>query len=865
MSLAAGTHVGPYEIVDKLGEGGMGEVYRAHDSKLNRDVALKVLPESLAGDPERLARFQREAQVLAALNHPNIGHIYGFEDSGSTHALVLELIEGPTLAGRIARGPIPLEEALGIARQIIEALEAAHDQGIIHRDLKPANIKVRDDGTVKVLDFGLAKALDPSVTSGTASASLANSPTMTSPAMTAMGMILGTAAYMSPEQARGKAVDKRADIWAFGVVLYEMLTGRRAFEDEDVSLTLSKVLQRDPDFDTVPDEVPERVRQVVRLCLRKQAKDRIPDIGTVRLALDGAFDVPVLEGAAPATPAPASQRSRLIAAVLVTAAVVGALAFGVPRLLQQGPVAAPTARFSVAPPEGLAFPGSAVKSTSLSPDGRWLAFIARKRGARRSLWLRDMDNLTARELPDTAGAESPFWSPDNRYLGFFGDGQIKKVDAAGGTTSVVCSCPGDGGSWSRDDVIIFTSTNDPTVIMQVPASGGVPAPVTTLAEGEFAHFYPTFLPDGRKFFYGADYSDTPKVFLGSLDDESRTLVLDHPDSPYVVFTQGHLLWTRDETLVAQPFDTRRLALVGDPVTVAADVRNSLATSASDTGLLVYQAGKRADSPLTWLDRKGTLIKREEVGGVIQAPNLSRDGTRLAMERVEGNRSDIWVLDLIRGANTRLTFDQKSDRPVFSGDGTRVAFGKNDSGMVFVRRSSATGTEEEVVEGEPTDWSPDNEHILFIRKGDLWDWSMSDRTATAIVTGPGNNRRGRFSPDGKWIAYESNESGQYEIYVQRFPTTSERWQVSTTGGGSAWWRNDGRELFYLSPNGQIMAVDATLGQTFEQGVPKALFEVPGTVPNGRFVASLDGQQFLMPIEAGPPRPLTVLVNWKLPGT
>jgi Tol biopolymer transport system component len=628
------------------------------------------------------------------------------------------------------------------------------------------------------------------------------------------------------------------------------------------------VLERDPDFAAFPDGVPALVRQVVRLCLIKPVKERIPDIATVRLALSGAFDVSVPDAstAVPSAATPGRGRARLIAAVVLTAVVVGAVAFGVPRLMQQPFVQEPAGRFSVAPPTDQAVAANAPMPLGVSPDGRSLAIVARRLGEGTNVWIRDLDALEWREVPETNGATSIFWSPDSRFLGFFAAGQMKKVAAAGGTPIVVCRCPGGrGATWSRDDVIAFASAESPNVIEQVRASGGVPASVTTLAAGEIAHEFPVFLPDGRHFLYTT--GGPSKVYVGSLDGAARTLALDQPNVSNVQFARGNLLWVREGALVTQPFDTGRMAVTGDPQPVANVRTDSPELSVSDTGVLVYvPVAKVTAAPLTWLDRGGKRIKQETVDGAISAPNLSRDGSQVAIERRDSAGSDIWVLDLRRGTNTRLTFDGQSIRPIFSGDGTRVVFGKDNTESMFLRRSSATGTEETLVPGEPTDWSPDNEHILFIRNGDLWVLSLSDRKTSAIVTGPGNDRRGRFSPDGKWIAYESDESGRFEIYVQRFPTTAERWTVSANGGGSAWWRSDGRELFFVTPDSKMMAVDVTLGRTFEQGVPRVLFGVPGRIANGRFVVSLDGQQFLMPLLAdSAPPPLTVLMNWTPPGT
>ena len=595
MSLTPGTKLGPYEIVTPLGAGGMGEVYRARDSKLHRDVAIKVLPEAVAADPDRLARFEREAQVLASLNHPNIAHLYGVEDSGATHALVMELVEGPTLADRIAAGLITLADALPIAKQIAEALEAAHEQGIIHRDLKPANVKVRPDGTVKVLDFGLAKALDPSVGS---SVEAKNSPTMTARG-TEMGMILGTAAYMAPEQAKGRVVDRRADIWAFGVVLHEMLTGRRLFEAEDVSETLAAVLTRDVSMMPLPVDLPARLRALVRDCLIRDPRQRLRDIGDARLVLDRIIAGAPDDVGAPATATSVSagrrSRERLawIAAVTLGVALVVTATMTVRHLREAAPVVEPI-QLTISAPEKSAFDGT-VPQFAVSPDGRQVAFVAARQGAL-VLWVRSLSTLEVTPLPGTDWAQHPFWSPDSRFIAFFADGKLKKVPAEGGAPVVLCSAPTDrGGAWNPDNVLLVSPTTGGP--LQRVSADGTFTPVTKLAKGETSHRWPAFLPDGHHFLYFVGVGDniTGEIRMGSLDSTEAVPVTASLSNG--LYAAGHVLFVRDGNLMAQPFDPLSPASTGAAFRVAeqvfADTAAYGAFSVSSANVLTYCTRYRA--------------------------------------------------------------------------------------------------------------------------------------------------------------------------------------------------------------------------------------------------------------------------------
>jgi Tol biopolymer transport system component len=897
-----GRSIGPYQVVGKLGEGGMGEVYRARDAKLNRDVALKVLPDSLAGDPDRLARFRREAQVLASLNHPNIAHIHGFEDSGATHALVMELVEGPTLAERIAQGPIPLAEALPIARQIADALEAAHEQGIVHRDLKPANIKVRPDGTVKVLDFGLAKALDPATTSG---ADVMNSPTLTAHA-TQMGMILGTAAYMAPEQARGKPVDRRADIWAFGVVLYEMLTGQRAFDGDDVSITLASVLKEDVKWEALPADLPASVHRLLRRCLEKDPKRRLSAIGDARLEIEEALTAP---GASDRSASIAGPRGGVTAnrvawsATAVLVLVCLWLVVGV-RSSQTPPDRA-SLRYEVTPP----FPASF--QTVLSPDGTHLAATITG-DAGPVLWIRPLDQLTGRILSGTEAARLPFWSPDSKSIAFFAGGKLKRMDLSGAPPRPLSDAAESwGGTWNRDGVIVFAPTAGP--LFRVPAEGGTQTPVTTLdtSKQERSHQYPWFLPDGRHFLYLA-VSHRPEnsaIYVGLLGSAERKRLVG--SAVKAVVASGYLLFMRqgsvfgEGTLLAQRFDVTSLELSGEPFPVLerVGVNEAVGTAGftlSEAGILAHRVGTGTGSsttPLTrlsWFDRKGKWLADVGDARRYRNPRLSPDGTRIVVEtRDEGANSDLAVVDA-RGVASRFTFDGQDDSSaVWSPDGSRIAWRNGGTGgspgelkALLQKTSNNVGREEKLaIENGPwviDDWLPDGRGLLF-HDGTTVGGSFGFRVlplsgvgaprligdAVSLVT------HGRVSPDGRWLAFISVDQGKYDVYIQDFPAPTGRWRVSPAGGAYPVWNRNGKELFYLAPDEKLMAVSVKLANTAEIGTPVALFatrmERSGAQTGGmwhQYDVSPDATRFLVntlvdaPVAAGsrPIVPITVTVNW-----
>jgi serine/threonine protein kinase/Tol biopolymer transport system component len=882
MPLSAGTRVGPYEIVSALGAGGMGEVYRAHDTKLGRDVALKILPDTFATDPERRARFQREAQVLASLNHPHIGAIYGFEESNGIRALVLELVDGPTLADRIAQGAIPLDEALPIARQIAEALEAAHERGVIHRDLKPANIKVTSQGQVKVLDFGLAAMVqDPSRPEVNAT----QSPTLTFGA-TRAGVILGTAAYMSPEQAAGKPVDKRTDIWSFGVVLWEIVTGRKLFDGETISHTLADVLRAAIDFDQLPRGTPVAIRTLLQRCLDRDVTRRLRDIGEARVQIEHYLTSPQ---SASEQAVPASSPSRLAIGASIAAAVLlvafGALA--VVHFRETAPLT-PTTRFQVLPPDN----ATSVDYPTISPDGRRLAFVATAAG-KTLLWVRPLDSLAAQSLAGTEDAEAPFWSPDSRFLAFFSFGKLKKVDVAGGPPQTLCNADGTarGGTWNRDGTILF-SAGQGTPIWRLPAVSGTPVPVTTLDSAiEFSHNWPQFLPDGRHFLYWIFVRGPEKnaVIIGSLDDrpdstERRRLL---SGDSMAAYSAGHLLFEREGVLMAQPFDTRQLQVNGDSVPVVQDVAPVPARygwgafSVSSDGTLAYRAGASAKTQLAWLDRTGTEVGRLGEPGDQLAPRLSPDQKRVAVVRRNAQgQVDIWLLESARDTSTRFTTFQPAINalPVWSPDSGRIVFNSNRDGHfdLYMKASSSAGSDEPLLKSSdpkaPTDWSFDGRLLLYQAqhpktKSDLWIVPLEgDRKPVPVLQTEFNETNGQFSPDGHWIAYQSDESTRPEVYVQGFPTSSGKFQVSTDGGRSPRWRRDGKELFYLSPDRKMMAVDVkSTATTFETTRPRELFQTRVAAPFGipSYDVTADGQRFLINTgldEAEGPPPITVVMNW-----
>ncbi len=887
MPLQHGVRVGSYEILALLGAGGMGEVYRARDPKLNRDVALKILPEEFACDPDRLARFRREAHVLASLNHPNIAAIHGLEEAAGPPALVLELVEGPTLADRLAQGPIPLDEALPIATQIDEALEAAHDRGVIHRDLKPANIKLRPDGAVKVLDFGLAKALERDV----AAPDVTHSPTLTV-AGTRVGMILGTAAYMAPEQARGKAVDKRADIWAFGCVLYEMLTARRAFVGDDVSDILASVLAREPELTALPTDTPLPIRRLIRRCLQKEPKDRLHDIADARLEIQEAKAPPDAQVAGAAMPVRRVRQRLILSFVAVCGLVLGAAAVLGITTFVSAPSDARAVRLAVEPPEGSTWPPLGLNTTlAVSPDGHAVAFVARSGDDTDRLWIRSLDALAAQPLTGTEGASAPFWSPDSQSIGFFADGQLKKIAAAGGPAMILCDAPtARGGTWNPGGVIVFGTSNGP--LQRVSAAGGAPTAASLLAEGETSHVGPSFLPDGRHFLYGAGpaFTDVP-IYIGALDSTDRTRLLT-ADATNVLHSLGRVVFHRGTRLWAQPFDVEQLALSGEAIPVADGIQRMgsimpfVEAAASDNGVLAYKtAGALPASRLVWLDRAGKQIGTLGDDGVYGDFELSPDGARVAVSIGDPSRRalDVWLFDVGRGTRTRLTSDAGHElEPVWSPDGAGIVFSSFRKAAGDLYQTATSGLETETVLWEDarnkyaSSWSPDGRFILVTRSGsprtgnDLWLVpTFGDRKPVPFLETPFTEGWPMISPDGRWVAYRSNESGRGEVYVVPFARPDRKWLLSANGGGFPRWRRDGQEIFYLALDGMLMSAAVSgRGSEFEVGAVRPLFRIPpkpAIIPgigSVRYDVSADGRRFLVDVpvgEAATP-PLTLVVNW-----
>jgi Tol biopolymer transport system component len=880
VTLTPGTRLGAYEVVSLLGAGGMGEVYRARDTKLNRDIALKILPEVFTLDGDRTARFVREAQVLASLNHPNIGHIYGLEDSGSTHALVLELVEGPTLADRIAKGAMPLDEALRVAKQIAVALEAAHEQGIIHRDLKPANIKIRNDGTVKVLDFGLAKALEPA--SATISPAVSASPTITTPAqMTGVGMILGTAAYMSPEQAKGRPADKRSDIWAFGCVLYEMLTGTRAFAAEDVSETLAAVLRAEPDWTVLPKNTPVSIRRLLRRALERDRRSRLADIVDAQLDIDDGAREPSEIARASRSFSP---RREAAWATVTLAAVLVSVALGW-RLFFAPPIPAPAVRFTVTPPTETPFILPAV-----SPDGQRIAFVAENSEGVPIVFVRAVNAIAPVALKGTERTSiSIFWSADSRWVAFFADGKLKKIQVDGGTPVTICDRRGSaiGGTWNANGTILIGRSPG---IERVSAEGGEPTPVTTPGASEAAHLSPFFLPDGRHFLYvvvekvAPEVVPTRRVFVGDLDSNDRRPVLTLGVGDNVVnvaYAAGFLFRMRAGALVAHPFDVARLTPPGEAIPVENAVQTQYALAAfsvSTNGVLAYQPADAAagDFRLTWLDRAGRQLSVLGEPGSYSNTELSPDGKRLAVSIVdEASRSrDIWTFDLTRGVRTRFTSNPADERaPLWSPDGSHITFniGHTPSFDLFQKAANGAGSVEPLLQDglskDPNSWSPDGRFLVYRVTGpsatnDLWVLpTFGDRKPYPLVVTPFNENDASFSPNGRWVAYDSDESGRPEVYVTAF-SGGGKWEVSTSGGGLPRWRGDGAELYYITPDGAVMAVPVKGDTTsLEIGTAERLFQAHPPMQPGRFyVVTADGQRFLFITNPAAPPPLTVVVNW-----
>ena len=869
----------------------MGEVYRATDSALGRQVALKILPETVAADEERLARFDREAKILATLSHPNIAVIYGVDRSTSTPALVMELVDGPTLAERIAQGPIPVDEATEAALQIAAALEAAHHAGVIHRDLKPANIKLRDDGVVKVLDFGLAKTFDPP---GAASASASVSPTITSPALTVAGVILGTAAYMAPEQARGRRADQRADIWAFGCVLFEMLTGKRPFgvDGDTVSDTVAAVLKSEPDWASLPPDTPLAVRRLLRRCLAKDPRDRLHDIADARLELRDAKE----PSAEQPSVQPAWNRGLLaVAAVLVGAAVLATAPFLrnnspplEPGVVYRAVILPPTPAASGATATARAAAPRLARGVAISPDGERLAFVAPDADGRSMLWIRRLDGFSAQLLAGTEGALSPFWSPDGRRVGFVAGRSLRRIDAAGGQAVSLAENvePFSSGSWGRDDVILFGRSGG---IFRISGAGGAEQQVTK-SDGAIRHTSPFFLPDGKRFlFSGSVVAGVvgAAIYAASLDSPEPKKIRDGGSMP--AYATGHLLFVEDNVLTAQPFDPERLevtgdsARLGDAILVGGAPASSGAFAVSPSGVIAYQSGNNSRATFVWLDQKGKQQGAQSETRGFGYPQLSPDGRYLVVSIREDDRNrDLWVYDTVRGSRERVTDDASDDfSPIWSPDSRQIVYAaqRRTSGdenlNLYVRNWGTDGSDRRLLDRAgveiPSSWSTDGRYILFQTQSpnaDIYVLSLSDLTVTPFATSRFGETAAKFSPDGRLVAYVSDDSGRPEVYVAPVGNSAARVVVSTEGAGAPRWRHDGKELFYIRSDDTLMAASIRASSTtIDVGTTRPVFQsafqgvIQGLASLTPYDVTADGR-FLVLRDVDEPLPpaITLIINW-----
>ena len=890
-----GRTIAHYRVTAKLGAGGMGEVYRATDTKLRRDVALKVLPEAVARDAQRMARFQREAQVLASLNHPNIAAIYGIEHQEKIQALAMELVEGPTLAERIHQGAIPLDGALPIAQEIAEALEYAHERGIIHRDLKPSNVKITADGKAKVLDFGLAKALSDDLSAQNSS----ESPTLSAEA-TKAGVVLGTPAYMSPEQARGKPADRRADIWSFGCVLFEMLAGRRPFEGDAVSDSLADILKSEPNWSALPADVPASIQKMLRRCLTKDPKQRLQAIGEARIAIEEA----VAAGSSPSLAIAAVEAGLLRhgpdvesplhralpwAAGIILGALIVALAVWKLAPPSVSPGTAVISQIQLAPDASIQMNMAIAAPPQLSADGRRIVYLANGPDGKSVLWVRSLDSMAAMLLKGTEGAMFPFWSPDGRAIGFFAGGKLRRIDVSGGPPVNVCDASlGAGGSWAADGTIIF-SPHSTSPLFRVPASGGQPLQVTSLDDlrKEARHYSPQLLPDGRHFLFTSE-SALPEysgVYAGSLGGEEPKLLLRGISNARYA-SPGYLLFVQDGALVARNFNLDRLEVSGDPVVIERPPSgNNVATlSASQNGLLAFVVGAPvADEQMQmeWFSRNGKKEGTVAGGRIYYTPRLSPDDRQIAVAiapRASPTR-DLWTFDSARHTERRLTFDQLHNwSPVWSPDGTQLAYASNPKGKfhIYTRPANGSGTARPLLEDDAIEyvdsWSSDGKYIAFARSvpdgkpgWDIWVLPLfGDGKPFPLVESPSNKEQPSFSPDGKWLAYASDESGTWEIYIVPFPRGEGKWQVSTGGGRQPRWRGDTKELFFLTMGNELMAAEIReKNASLEIGTPQILFRTSSAPSAFRtYDVTRDGMKFIFIAQPSENTAIgiTLITNW-----
>jgi eukaryotic-like serine/threonine-protein kinase len=883
MTLATGSRLGPYEILSSVGAGGMGEVYKARDTRLDRTVAVKVLPARLSENAAFRQRFEREAKTISQLSHPHICTIHDVGNHEGVEYLVMEFLEGETLTDRIAKGPLPLEQVLRYGIEISDALEKAHRQGIVHRDLKPGNVMITRSG-IKLVDFGLAKlALPPP---GSVVSSLSVVPTQVEVGLTAQGTILGTFQYMAPEQLEGMEADARTDIFALGLLLYEMATGRKPFTGKSQASLLVAIMHTQPEaISSVQPMTPPAFDRVVKTCLAKDPDDRFQTAHDVKLQLQWIAE----GGSAIGLPAPVAERRRSrekLAWALVPVAAIAAVAatIFVVRLTTETPR---TVVSMIQPPEKSAF-AFEFGPMALSPDGRRIAFVATSSGIN-MLWVRPLSGVSAQPLAGTEGASNPFWSPDSRYLGFFANRQLKKIEASGGPPQNLADAPlGRGGSWNREGVILFVP-NSREVVHRVSASGGEASPVTKLDAGasEVSHRWPVFLPDGRRFLYLAQSSsgagEKNGVYMASLDGGARKFLF-HANSNVVYAPPGYLLFHRERTLLARPFDPKSLRFTGEAFPVAEGVQYfatfaQAVFAASDQGLLAYQTGTSGgQTQLTWLDRAGKPTGTVGDPGHLATPRVSNEGRQVAVRVLDPQAvGDIWIYDLERNTQTRFTFDSSDEfGPLWSRDDSKVFFSsaRKSPGDIYQKDSAGTAKEEPILSSNAfkmaLDWSPDGRVLLFQADDprmptqmDLWTYSAADGKATPFLQSASNETLGRFSQDGRWIAYVSNESGREEVYVVPFPGPGGKWQISMAGGRAPHWTRGGREIVYQAPEDEITAVEVRTAPTFQSGIPKALFKTHLRPPPGaQFDVTPDGERFLVNLRPGDQvsDPVTLVQNW-----
>ena len=894
MTLIAGTKLGRYEIRSVIGVGGMGEVYRASDPKIGRDVAIKVLPADFSADKERVARFEQEAQAAGALSHPNILPIYDIDSQDGILYVVSELLEGEELRQRLDEGPIPLRKVTDYAQQIVSGLSAAHEKGIVHRDLKPENLFITNDDRVKILDFGLAKLRETD-------SNIHGSEDATRRAMTDPGVVMGTVGYMSPEQVRGQMTDHRSDIFSFGLILYEMITGRRAFQEESMAETMSAIVKEEPpEMSESNPNISPSLERIVRRCLEKKPERRFQSTADLGFALES-LSAPTSSSGTNLTTAaralvdePAARSAwsgRLAWAAAALFLLTTVLMSGL--YLRRAELRNPTMRFSLAPPDKTSF----AEASAISPDGQQVAFISVGTAGVTSLWVRPLASAESRLLIGTEGASFPFWSPDSRSIGFFAGNKLRKIDAAGGPSQTLAEASTDprGGAWAPDGTILF-APNTLSPLMRVSASGGPVSEVTALdaQSGQTSHRWPTFLPDGKHFIYFGRGSQTERqgLFASSLEAKEPKFLI--PTGVTGAYTEaegkGYLLFIRESTLMAQPFDAGKLTLSGEAITLVQGVSSfpgeagptGYAAFSASTGNLIYRTGDRQTTRLTWFDRSGKALEAVTEPGDYHEPSLSADGKKLLFSRLEGSAlADIYLLDMARGSTTRLTFSADNEgASVFSPDESQVVFfstraGKND---FYRKASSGAGNDELVLSGAANryldSWSRDGKYLSFEENGgpqtkfDLWILPMTGEPKPFVyLNSDFQETHSQFSPDGRWVAYTSDETGRSEVYVQSFPIGSGKWQISTNGGDQAQWRGDGKELFYMAPDRNLMAVAVSGGTTIDPGRPAVLFQtsvpVSGIVDDrNNYVPTRDGQRFMVNNLADTvnSQPLTLVLNW-----